>query len=225
MVTKEEIREYYSNFLEHFKNDQGGTNPRHQKVFKDLRKIIKPNMKVLDIGCGTGVTSLFMAEECDAFTHAVDISPVLIEYARRYNSHKKLSYSVQDVVAGNPLSTEQLSLYYEVITVIDCLEHIPIENAIDNFFNYITTFSSNETVVYINIPDSRFINYMQKYHPDKLQIVDEAWASYALIGEMSYHGFELTNLEIYGLDVPVQYNSYVFAREETINSGYSVRFS
>ena len=219
MATVEEIREYYDNFLPYLKRDQGGNNPRHKKVFEDLRKIIKPDMRMIhDIGCGTGITSKFMAEQCGAYVVAVDLSPVLIDYARENNAHEGVLYVVRDVTEAVP---DNIFITYpdDSITIIDCLEHIP-RDKVNNVFKYISVITDINSAVYINIPDARFIKYMHAHHPDKLQIVDEPWLPNELIDKMVYYGFELESLDIYGIDVPYQYNSYVFKTSESVNKCY-----
>ena len=57
-----DVKNYYDNFLNHLKYDHVRENPRHTKIKQDLSKIIKKGMNVLDIGCGIGITTKYIAE-------------------------------------------------------------------------------------------------------------------------------------------------------------------
>jgi len=70
--------------------------------------------------------------------------------------------------------------------------------------------SNKETVIYMDIPDARFQRFMKKSHPDKLQIIDEIYPIELILTLFNKIGFSPTMIELYGLDVPYQYNQYIF---------------
>ena len=156
-ISEKEVIAYYNHFLEYLKRDHHYENPRHQQAKKTLKNIIKPGMYVLDIGCGTGITSKFMGE-LGAFVVGVDISDKLIEFAQRTSTHYLITYMVADATKLN------LQKKFDVITIIDCMEHI-LPHSLDDYFQGFYRHASEETIIYLNIPDGRYQLYMKSLHP------------------------------------------------------------
>jgi hypothetical protein len=44
------VRDYYNGMVEYV----SGVKPRHKYIFESLKKIVKPNMSVLDVGWNRG---------------------------------------------------------------------------------------------------------------------------------------------------------------------------
>ena len=170
-------------------------------------------MRVLDIGCGTGITSWFMGE-LGANVVGVDISDKLIEFARNNSAHQNVRYLVADAT--------QLDLKerFDAITIIDSMEHI-LPDKLDDYFQAISRHVSEETIIYVNIPDGRYQRYLRAHHPSKLQIVDEGYDPDLLVSLFKKIGFQPYYISIYGLDVPIQYNEYLFMREKLLERTYT----
>ena len=64
-----------------------------KKYFDDLT----PDDVILDIGCGTGETTHFLAETTGAKVTGIDIIPDMIQHAKLNNFHENISYEVVDV--------------------------------------------------------------------------------------------------------------------------------
>ncbi|MGD9245800.1 MAG: glycosyltransferase, partial [Desulfobacterales bacterium] len=109
-VTDGEIRDWYNKFLGNLKRDHERQNPRHQQIKQTLKKIVKAGMKVLDIGCGTGISSKFMGE-LGAEVIGVDISDELIKFAKNKSAHQNVSYIVEDATQIN------LQMSFDAITI------------------------------------------------------------------------------------------------------------
>lgn len=214
MPSNTEIKEYYDNFLGRLKKDHKRPNPRHTYVKKVLKAIIEPKMKVLDIGCGTGITTAFMGECLGAKVTGVDISDKLVEFARENSAHPNVNYIVEDIIKlripGEP---------FDAIVIVDSLEHIPRIN-FNNFLVSIIKHSSENTIIYLNIPDGRYQRYIRNNYPDKLQIIDEDYDLDFIISRFEDAGFYVTDLYIYGLDAPVQYNGYIFITDQRLKNAY-----
>ena len=63
-----------------------------KKYFVDLT----PDDFILDIGCGTGKTTHFLARTTGAKVTGTDINPDMIQYAKLNNYHENICYEVVD---------------------------------------------------------------------------------------------------------------------------------
>jgi len=196
-VTNDPIVEFYDNFLDHLKVDHKRDNPRHLHIKQKLGSIISYKNTVLDLGCGTGITSVFMAR-LGAVVTAVDISPKLIEFAKEHSAHKNITYMIADncdIILGKK---------FDVIVMADVLEHIPPDKVI-SFLSTVEAHSHDHTTVYLNIPDARFQVVMKQELSGMQQIVDEVIPLEDILGNFKHIGFEAVNIEMYGLDTRYQY--------------------
>jgi len=203
---------YYDNFLEYLKNDHKRENPRHIHVKKTLERLLRTNMEILDIGCGTGISSYYMASKGAKVT-AVDLSKKLIEFARKNSYHDNITYIVEDATNLNLMKT------FDLITIIDSMEHIP-KDRIESFFQVLKKHSSTDTMIYLNIPDGRYQEFMKNNYPQRLQIVDEDYQPEFLLQNFRRIGFEVVFMNIYGLDLPYQYNEFIFISKEKLENSY-----
>lgn len=205
-----DVREFYNNYLPRMI-----CNQRHGRVKLHLSQIVLPGMRVLDMGCGTGITSLHMAK-LGARVVAVDCADKLIKYARKHNSHKNIIYHCLDV------GKLDIPDVFDVIVLADVFEHIEPMN-ISNVMDVIAEHVSTKGTIYLNIPDGRYQIWMQTHHEDKLQIVDEAYAMEDILEMFRQRMFWPAKIEIYGVDVPYQYNAYVFKHMSHFTRTYNVR--
>jgi len=216
-VTTDEVKDYYDNFLDHLRYDHIRENPRHAKIKKDLDGIIKKEMNVLDLGCGTGITTKYIAE-LGAKVIGIDISPKLIQFAKRNSDHQNIEYRIGDIT-NFTLDKK----YFDVICLIDIMEHIP-RAGIPRLIENIERYSYNDTIIYLNIPDARFQFWMREKLPGRLQIIDEAYSMTEILDLLNSINFEIIKIKIYGIDLPVQYVSYIFVRKDTIIYNYKRYF-
>jgi len=213
-ITTNEVKNYYDNFLGHLKFDHIIENPRHIRIKNDLKNIIKGNIEVLDLGCGTGITTKYIAE-LGAKVTGIDISQKLIEFARENSNHENIKYLVGDVTDIN-LGKK----VFEVICIIDVMEHIPREK-IPNLIKNIKRYSHENTIVYLNIPDARLQSWTKKNKLGKLQIIDEGYPISNILEWFKSINFEIINIKVYGIDFPLQYISYIFVRKDIILHNYN----
>jgi SAM-dependent methyltransferase len=83
-----------------------------------LRELVKPNTKVLDVGCGNGKVGQYLAKH-GAVVDGIEPSDSRIDIARQ-----RLRY-VSDQWAGPGLDDPRIEDDYDLITFLDVLEHIP----------------------------------------------------------------------------------------------------
>ena len=77
----EDVIKFYDDYLDHL----AIKNVRHDNIFRSLDAFIPKEVRVLDIGCGTGITSKHLADGGRDVV-AVDLSPVLIDFAIKHNT-------------------------------------------------------------------------------------------------------------------------------------------
>jgi cyclopropane fatty-acyl-phospholipid synthase-like methyltransferase len=216
-ITTSEIQTYYDNFLDHLKHDHTHENPRHVKIKKDLKSIIKKGMNILDLGCGTGITTKYIAE-LNAKVTGIDLSSKLIEFAKENSIHENIEYFADDITKVD-LGKQK----FDLICLIDVMEHIPKEN-IQGLIENINKYSHENTIIYLNIPDPRLQFWMVKNYPEKLQIIDEAYFMVNILHMFSSIGFGPSKIDIYGIDFPLQYTSYIFVKVDVIFYNYQKYF-
>jgi ubiquinone/menaquinone biosynthesis C-methylase UbiE len=80
----------YSDALAHF--GVGGAHPGGLALTKKImaKENISKNMKILDVGCGTGQTSAYLAKTYHAQVYAMDIHPVMLKKAKERFIREKL---------------------------------------------------------------------------------------------------------------------------------------
>lgn len=212
--TTREVKNYYDNFISYLKYDHIRENPRHIRIKDDLKNIIKKGMNVLDLGCGTGITTKYIAR-LKANVIGIDLSPKLIEFAKENSDHKNSKYLVDDITTVD-LGKET----FDAICLIDIMEHIPIKK-ISKLIKNIKKYSHKNTIIYLNIPDARLQSWVKKNKPDKLQIIDEGYSISNILDWFRSIDFEVINIKVYGIDFPLQYNSYIFVRKNIIFNNYN----
>ncbi|MDD5529898.1 MAG: glycosyltransferase [bacterium] len=214
--TGEKVQEFYDNFLNHLIKDKDTPNLRH-KEFKSFMKTMGLKGKsVLDLGCGIGITSKFMAEQ-GAFVTAVDISPKNIQYAKEHFSDTNVNYIVQDI------TTLKLNKIFNMIIIEDVFEHIP-RDRIESLLGVIKSHSNEGTIIYLNIPDGRYQKFIKQHYPRLQQIIDESYSIDEVVAFFASINMSPLFMKTYGLDVPFQYNQYLFATEGTLFAIYRDSF-
>ena len=160
MPTVETITSFYDGYLSHLDK----FNERHRFVFNTFDTMGLKGKSVLDIGCGTGITSRHLADKAKEVV-AVDLSSVLIEHALLFNSRPNIRYFVSDITEW------KWSSKFDVICMVDILEHIP-EERITALMNSVKNLCHDGTEIYLNIPTGDILRYLHGNRPELLQIVD-----------------------------------------------------
>ncbi|MEK8023199.1 MAG: class I SAM-dependent methyltransferase [Candidatus Hydrogenedentota bacterium] len=91
---------------------------RHMNYHSFFVKRIRPDDKVLDLGCGIGAVAFSVASETGAAVTGVDWDAGSIETARARHQHPRLAYSVSDVSKDIPDGR------YDVVILSNVLEHL-----------------------------------------------------------------------------------------------------
>lgn len=213
--TNTEITQFYDSFSSHLAQEvtSGGDNPRHQMIHEKLVRYCTPGGTALDLGCGIGITAYYMANIQGMNVTAVDISPENIRFAKENRAHQNIEYLCGDAAALSFGRT------FDLICLCDILEHIPSQR-VAAFLATVAAHSHDHTIIYLNVPDGRFQAHMRRFHPEALQIVDEVIDLKEILAMFYSLGFSLLEIHSRGLDVPAQYNEYIFVGNAYLEALY-----
>ena len=92
MITKEQIRDHYDKLAPQMDGWLAKSAYFHKQIDSQLRFVVRPGSRVLDLGCGAGDTLAAMRPSRGV---GVDISPEMIEHARA--RHPELEFQAGDV--------------------------------------------------------------------------------------------------------------------------------
>jgi len=189
----QEVREFYDEFSK--KQIITGVNLRHYYLFRKIVKSgLKKNHSLLEIGCGIGtLTGLLASYVKQGDILVTDISPKNIASARgRLRSYKNIEFLVSDIQDFN------CNQKFDFIVLADVLEHIP-KNLHLNLFHVISKHLKKDAVLFINIPHPKRIEFLEKYSPEKLQVIDQTLYAKDLIREAESNGLILFEFKSYSL--------------------------
>jgi len=209
------IAAYYDAFLPHLAADHQRENERHGRVKTALSALVRPGMSVLDLGCGTGITSRWMGQ-LGAKVWAMDISPANIAFANEHSAHPKVRYYCTDITS---LDLQDVEGAYDGIVLADVFEHIPAQY-IDALLDTVNACAGPQTWIYLNIPDGRYQAMARAHLADRMQLVDNGYQHSAILNTFRRIGFEAVSIDIYGIDVACQYNAFVFRRRAVLTAAY-----
>jgi 2-polyprenyl-3-methyl-5-hydroxy-6-metoxy-1,4-benzoquinol methylase len=88
---------------------------RYHEFFVDR---VRPNERVLDVGCGYGAVAYSLATRAGAIVVGIDLDPRNVAEARRRFSHSRLTFVTRDATRG--WSGER----FDVIVASNVIEHI-----------------------------------------------------------------------------------------------------
>jgi trans-aconitate 2-methyltransferase len=193
LVQKQEIADFYDSFAE--KQIRTGLNLRHYTIFRELRRAgLKKHHTVLEVGCGIGtLTTLVHAYLGKGRIVATDISGESIRIAEaRFRGSGKVRFLVTDMKEFTGSET------FDFIILPDVLEHIPVEQH-RNLFRVLRSVMHKDSVLLINIPHPRIIEYYRKHEPHLLQIIDQPIYSDALLNDVYANELVLESYKSYTL--------------------------
>jgi len=194
MVEKDKIVNYYDGFVT--EQERRGVNSRHLHIIDKLKAAgLQSRHRVLEVGCGIGTVSHLIAKKVSkGSVLAVDISPESIGKARTlWSDHQNLTFEVSDMKGF-----QKSGLKFDFIVFPDVLEHIPVEDHFE-LFKTVRAHAAKGAVIFINIPAPRFLEWMIKNEPQKLQVIDQPLDTAKLVQDISQNGFFLHKMETYSI--------------------------
>jgi cyclopropane fatty-acyl-phospholipid synthase-like methyltransferase len=151
----EDIRKFYDSWVDYLAVERS----RHRMVYSHLDRYIRPGSSVLDIGCGTGLTSRHIAShKCKVV--GVDLSPSLIDFAKSRNNGFDIEYVVADIAHWDDPRK------FDYIVMVDVAEHI-LPDSVGDLMSVLNRVSHPDTVLLLHIP---------KKIANSVQPVDVQWS-------------------------------------------------
>jgi len=187
-----EVGEWYDDFS--VSQVKTSVNLRHYTIFNRLVEAgLKRNSNILEIGCGIGtLTGLIHSYITKGTIAAADISEKSLRIAQENIKSDRIKFILSD------MSDFEENVKYDFIIMPDVLEHIPI-NAHRNLFGVLTKHMHDESRILIHLPHPKAIEYLQKNHPEKLQIIDQAIYPDLLTHNLAANNLLVTEYHSYGL--------------------------
>lgn len=212
MEEKDKIISFYDQFAD--KQAKTGINSRHLSILDKLVKAgLSSHHRVLEIGCGIGTVSHLIAKAVTKGTVlAVDISPESVQKAKAlWKDQSNLQFEVSDM-KGFEKPEEQ----FDFFVFPDVLEHIPVDQHFA-IFETIKRHAHSSSVIFIHIPAPRFLEWMIKNEPEKLQVIDQPLDSGQLVKTVAENGFFLDKMETYSVFYQEKdYQYFVFRSQNPI---------
>lgn len=127
----------------------------HRNRYYFATNYINENDKILDISCGCGYGSWFMAETtgCRQVV-GVDISDEALDFAQQYYSSNKIAYKKGNIEKNEyDLDIEE---QFNVIVSFETIEHLKND---DVFLQHLHTFLDDDGVLIVSSPNEEVIPY------------------------------------------------------------------
>lgn len=104
-------------YAEHFENNLLRVLIRLAR-YKFVARLVKKTDTVLEVGCGSGVGCVFLAQHA-AHVTGIDCNRTEIQEARKINRRSNVSFHVQDLFQMPEAEK------FDVVTALDVIEHMP----------------------------------------------------------------------------------------------------
>jgi 2-polyprenyl-3-methyl-5-hydroxy-6-metoxy-1,4-benzoquinol methylase len=109
--------DFYDNFLPHFEEQANNSRNVGWRIW--VRKWVKPDSKVLDLGCSFGYNSEYLVRELSCKVFGIDISPKCIATAQKRYPHG--TWHCGDITEGYDVGERDFNFVF----MSDVIEHVP----------------------------------------------------------------------------------------------------
>lgn len=208
-MKKEETSDFYDEYIQ--RQLKSGANRRLLTLYRRLQKLgLQRNSNVLELGCGVGIFTKLLSRTVSTGTiEAVDLSAQSVKVAQQNLSHRKnIRFQVADIVSCKPETNQ-----FDFITLMDVIEHIPLDRH-EALFSNLAALSSLNTQIVINIPNPEYLAYAKIHHPETLQLLEEEVRLLPLLERCESVGLEMLTFEKYGIWEEEDYHFMVLRKKQ-----------
>jgi len=181
VYNRNNIADYYDSLVPHMIEQKD--NARNKDTLMFLDKWIKPDMKVLDLGCAIGITTEHI-HQMGADVIGLDLSPKAIEYARKHSGAKFRCGSI---------FFERFYYKFDCVVLADVLEYVKLDKH-SKLFKLLNNLTTDTGMLIINIPHPDYMKQLRKAYPfgnlKLFQPVDETVEIEPLLTQLKETGFK-----------------------------------
>ncbi|MEX2588166.1 MAG: class I SAM-dependent methyltransferase [Actinomycetota bacterium] len=146
---------------------------------------------VADIGCGIGIVAEAVAKaHRRAHVIGVDISPANIRFARNTVRRPNVRFVQVDVTEQFRRLGELSPAGYDVIALVDVIEHIPATER-PRLFSELQAIARPDSTLLMTYPSPEYQRHLMAHNPGELQIVDNVIELDELCREAGLGGWSL----------------------------------
>lgn len=212
MTEPKDVAEFYDRFLE--------TRMLSYRVHGNARIELASDLvcahtsdgdAVADIGCGIGMTAEAVARRRPrARVIGVDLSSANIRFAQHSVAAPNVQFLVADVVADDTALRAFAPEGFDVIALVDVIEHIPAEQRAA-FLTRLRQLAKSSATLVLAFPSPEYQSHLAEHQPDELQVIDNVIPADTLVTEARAAGWRLKMFDYLDLGVTDQYIHAVFA--------------
>ena len=171
----EGVQDFYTDYLQSsMVSYRLKGNKRLDAVMKRLKPIVRRDTIALDIGCGIGLISEFIAKRAvDGHVVGCDLSRANLSYARRTTGPANVEFHNLDFAVDHAKIRERLGdRRADLIVLVDVIEHIPSPKHQETF-KALSELLADDGVLFLSFPSKAYQRWLRENEPEGLQPVDE----------------------------------------------------
>lgn len=203
-----DAKEWYNKFAA--KQVKTGLNLRHYTIINNcVANGLNSKSSVLEIGCGVGtLTTLLCTLLKEGSIVSTDISDESVRIAQQNTAHANdIKFYVHNMQGFD------IGRKFDFIILPDVMEHIPIEQHL-GLFHSIVRHMSDHSIVLINSPHPKALDYIRAHHPEKLQVIDQSLNAGVLVNTAQEAGLSLISYQSYSLYIEETDYTFISLRKD-----------
>ena len=207
MDVRADVRAFYNGFLEsRMVQYRLFGNQRIEQAARRIEPYVHEHDRVLDVGCGIGIVTERIAARARAGrVWGIDLSPRNVWYASHTVRKSNVSFFTADILTDAGQIRERTGGAFNVITLVDVIEHIP-EAERAALFVRLRELSATNALLILTYPSPQYQRWLERNRPQELQIIDNIVELPTLLAEAGAAGYSLRH---YSLEDVWMRNQYV----------------